>query len=286
MRHALREHGPMRDFLRNLTPGAMLCLVILSLLTLLAITAPWISPYSPSDILSNESYQPPDDSMLLGSDYLGRDLLSRAIHGLRITLGVSLAVTVMAFFLGCLTGFLTATLGGLYDTLLSRIVDALIALPAIMIALIVIAALGSSLPVLIVTLALIDATRVFRVARALAMDIVVLDFVAAARVRGEAPAWIMWHEILPNALDPLAAEFGIRFTYNIIFMSALGFLGLGMQPPHADLGLMIRENLQGLLFGSYAPLYPALIISLITVSMNILVDGYLQQMNTAARGGF
>ena len=151
----------------------------------------------------------------------------------------------------------------------------------LMIALIVIASLGSSLPVLIITLALIDATRVFRVARALAMNIVVSDFVEAARVRGEGLRWIMWREIMPNALGPLAAEFGIRFTYNIIFMSALGFLGLGMQPPHADLGLLIRENLQGLLFGSFAPLYPALIISLITISMNIFVDWYLQQLDSA-----
>ena len=280
------KSGPFRDLLQNLTPTAIICLLILIGLILLAILAPWISPHMPTKILTNESYQLSSDTMLLGGDYLGRDMVSRLIYALRITLGVTFIVTILAFFIGCLMGFLAAVLGGVWDTVLSRVVDALIALPAIMIALIVIGALGSSLPVLIVTLAIIDSTRVFRVARALAMNIVVSDFVEAARVRGEDLKWIMWHEIMPNALGPLAAEFGIRFTYAILFMSALGFLGLGIQPPHADLGLLIRENMQGLLFGSYAPLYPALLISLITISINIFVDWYLQQLDTALPNEF
>lgn len=260
-------------------------MILLSLI-FLAIVAPWVSPYQPTKVLSNESYQLMSNSMMLGGDYLGRDMVSRLIYALQITLGVTFVVTLLAFFIGCLLGFMAAVLGGVWDTILSRVIDALIALPAIMIALIVIGALGSSLPVLIITLAFIDSTRVFRVARALAMNIVVSDFVEAARVRGEGLKWIMWHEIMPNALGPLAAEFGIRFTYTILFMSALGFLGLGMQPPHADLGLLIRENMQGLLFGSYAPLYPALLISLITISINIFVDWYLQQLDTALPSEF
>jgi len=286
MRETQFKSSPFRDRLQNLTPTAIICLSILIVLIVLALVAPWVAPYQPTKILSNESYQLASDSMLLGGDYLGRDMVSRLIYGLRITLGVTFVVTILAFFTGCLLGFLAAVLGGVVDTILSRIVDALIALPAIMIALIVIASLGSSLPVLIVTLALIDSTRVFRVARALAMNIVVSDYVEAARVRGEGLKWIMWHEILPNALGPLAAEFGIRFTYAILFMSALGFLGLGMQPPHADLGLLIRENMQGLLFGSFTPLYPALVISLITISINIFVDWYLQQLDSALPNEF
>ena len=116
----------------------------------------------------------------------------------------------------------------------------------------------------------------FRVARALGMDIVVQDYIEAARVRGEGIWWIIWHELLPNALGPLAAEFGIRFTYAILFVSALSFLGLGVQPPHSDLGLMVKENMQGLLYGSFSPLYPALAIAMVTVSTNILVDWYLK----------
>ena len=280
------KSSPFRDLLQSLTPTAIICLIILFILIVLAIVAPWVSPHSPTKILTDESYQLMSDSMLLGGDYLGRDMFSRLIYALKITLGVTFLVTVLAFFIGCLMGFLAAVLGGVWDTVLSRVVDALIALPAIMIALIVIGALGSRLPVLIVTLALIDSTRVFRVARSLAMNIVVSDFVEAARVRGEGLNWIMWREIMPNALGPLAAEFGIRFTYAILFMSALGFLGLGMQTPHADLGLLIRENMQGLLFGSFAPLYPALVISLITITINIFVDWYLQQLDTALPSEF
>ena len=280
------KSSPFRDLLKSLTPTAIICLLVLAALIVVAIAAPWVSPHLPTKILTNESYQLMTDSMPLGGDYLGRDMISRLIYALKITLGVTFVVTVLAFFIGCLMGFLAAVLGGVWDTVLSRVVDALIALPAIMIAVIVIGALGSSLPVLIVTLALIDSTRVFRVARALAMNIVVSDYVEAARVRGEGLSWIMWREIMPNALGPLAAEFGIRFTYAILFMSALGFLGLGMQPPHADLGLLIRENMQGLLFGSFAPLYPALLISLITISINIFVDWYLQQLDTALPSEF
>ncbi len=275
-----KKTSPFRKRVQNLTPTAIACLLVLIGLVVLSIAAPWAAPYLPTKILTDESYQLISDSMLLGGDYLGRDMVSRLIYGLQITLGVTFVVTILSFFMGCLLGFLAAVLGGGIDTILSRIVDALIALPAIMIALIVIASLGSSLPVLIMTLALIDATRVFRVARALAMNIVVSDYVEAAKVRGEGMNWIMWREILPNALGPLAAEFGIHFTYTILFMSALGFLGLGMQPPHADLGLLIHENLQGLLFGSYAPLYPALLIALTTISINIFVDWYLQQLDS------
>ncbi len=286
MRKIQSKSSPFQDLLQNLTPTAIICLSIMSILIVLAIAGPWVSPYRSSEILTDESYQLMSDSMLLGGDYLGRDMVSRLIHGLQITLGVTFIVTILAFFTGCLLGFLAAALGGIFDTVLSRVVDALIALPAIMIALIVISSLGSSLPVLIVTLALIDSTRVFRVARALAMNIVVADFVEAARVRGEGLKWIMWREILPNTVGTLAAEFGIRFTYTILFISALGFLGLGMQPPYADLGQLIRENMQGLLFGSFAPLYPALIISLITITINIFIDWYLQQLDTALPNEF
>ena len=286
MRINQSKSGPFWSLMQNLTPTAIICLSILIALIVLSIMAPWVSPYQPTKILTNESYQLISDSMLLGGDYLGRDMVSRLIYGLKITLGLTFAVTVLAFLIGCLLGFLAAVLGGKIDMLISRVIDALIALPAIMIALIVIASLGSSLPVLIITLALIDSTRVFRVARALAMNIVVSDFVEAARIRGEGIKWIMWREVMPNTLGPLAAEFGIRFTYTILFISALGFLGLGMQPPYADLGSLIRENMQGLLFGSYAPLYPALVISLITITINIFVDWYLQQRDTALSSEF
>ena len=272
---------PFRELVSGLTLTAVVCLGVLGLFIFCAFTAPWIVPYGEGQILSDESFAPPDPTFLLGGDFLGRDLVTRLIFGMRITLSVAFAIALLAFFVGCSFGFLAAIIGGVFDTVISRIVDALIAFPSIMLALILIAALGPSIPVLIVTIAFIDSTRVYRVARALAMDVVVQDYIEAARLRGEGFNWIMWREILPNALPPLAAEFGIRFTYAILFISALSFLGLGVQPPQSDLGVMIKENMQGLLYGSFAPLYPALGISSITITINLLVDWYLQQIGVS-----
>ena len=268
--------SPVRELVAGLTPTAVVCVALLGFYILVALTAPWIAPHGEGQILSNESFAPADETFLMGGDFLGRDIVTRLIFGMRLTLSVAFAIALMAFFAGCTFGFLAAIVGGVFDTILSRFVDALIAFPSIMLALILIAALGPSVPVLIVTVAFIDSTRVFRVARALAMDIVVQDYIEAARLRGEHFNWIMWREILPNALPPLAAEFGIRFTYAILFISALSFLGLGVQPPHSDLGVMIKENMQGMLYGSFAPLYPALGIASITITINLLVDWYLQ----------
>ena len=270
------EPTGLRRLASELTPTAIVCLAVIALAAFIAIFAPVIAPYDEGTILTNESFASPGNGMLLGSDYLGRDIASRLGFGIRTTLSVALSISVIAFLIGSALGFFAAIMGGWTDTLVSRTVDALISFPAIMIALIVVSSLGSSCLVLIVTVAIIDSTRVFRVARALGMDIVVQDYIEAARVRGEGIWWIIWHELLPNALGPLAAEFGIRFTYAILFVSALSFLGLGVQPPHSDLGLMVKENMQGLLYGSFSPLYPALAIAMVTVSTNILVDWYLK----------
>ncbi len=270
------EPTGLRRLASELTPTAIVCLAVIALAAFIAIFAPVIAPYDEGTILTNESFASPGNGMLLGSDYLGRDIASRLGFGIRTTLSVALSISVIAFLIGSALGFFAAIMGGWTDTLVSRTVDALISFPAIMIALIVVSSLGSSFLVLIVTVAIIDSTRVFRVARALGMDIVVQDYIEAARVRGEGIWWIIWHELLPNALGPLAAEFGIRFTYAILFVSALSFLGLGVQPPHSDLGLMVKENMQGLLYGSFSPLYPALAIAMVTVSTNILVDWYLK----------
>ena len=248
------EPTGLRRLASELTPTAIVCLAVIALAAFIAIFAPVIAPYDEGTILTNESFASPGNGMLLGSDYLGRDIASRLGFGIRTTLSVALSISVIAFLIGSALGFFAAIMGGWTDTLVSRTVDALISFPAIMIALIVVSSLGSSFLVLIVTVAIIDSTRVFRVARALGMDIVVQDYIEAARVRGEGIWWIIWHELLPNALGPLAAEFGIRFTYAILFVSALSFLGLGVQPPHSDLGLMVKENMQGLLYGSFSPL--------------------------------
>ncbi len=261
----------------RLTPSALVGLVIIVFWLVIALFGPLFAPHLESDIVTDVSFAPAGEIGLLGSDYLGRDVLSRVLYGARMTIGLALVTTLISFSLGTALGFTAAVNGGWVDGVLSRINDAIMAFPSIILALIVIAALGTSLPVMVLTVAAIDATRVFRLSRALAMDVAVVDFVEVARARGEGLYWIARREILPNTLAPLAAEFGIRFTFAILFISALSFLGLGVQPPAADWGVMVKENLQGLLFGSASALIPAGAVASLTVGINLVVDWFLRR---------
>jgi peptide/nickel transport system permease protein len=161
------------------------------------------------------------------------------------------------------------------DQFLSRCVDILMAFPTLIFALMVLSVVGTSIPALIVVIALLDSTRVYRLSRAVAMDIEVMEFVEAARLRGEGLWWLMRHEILPNAMPPLVAEFGLRFCFVFLFIAALSFLGLGIQPPTADWGSMVRENSGAITFGIFTPLWPAAAIAFLTVGVNLIVDWFL-----------
>lgn len=238
----------------------------------LALFAPWVAPYPENEIVSRVSFAPAGEVGLLGTDYLGRDLLSRIVFGARTTLGLALAATLIAFVFGVSLGFLAGLSGGWMDNALSRAFDVFVSFPQIMLALIVLSGLGSSLLVLVLVVAFVEGTRVFRIARALAMSTAAMDFIDVSRARGERMPWIMWNEILPNAVGPLATDFGLRFTYSILLLSALSFLGLGVQPPAADWGVMVKENLAGIAFGAPAAVLPALAIFSVTLAVNFLVD--------------
>jgi peptide/nickel transport system permease protein len=214
---------------------------------------------------------------LLGTDQVGRDLLTRLVYGARNTITIAFVITLLSFTVGCVCGFLAATLGGWTDQILGRLVDIIMAFPTLIFALMVLSVVGTSIPVLIVVIAILDSTRVFRLSRAVAMDIEVLDFVEVARLRGEGLWWIMRHEILPNAMPPLIAEFGLRFCFVFLFISALSFLGLGIQPPTADWGSMVRENAGAISFGILVPLWPAAAIAFLTIGINLVVDWFLQR---------
>ena len=238
----------------------------------IVVIGPYISPYHEMDIEGDDSFLNAYDNFYLGTDYLGRDTLSRLLFGARNTIGISVVATLIAYFIGITLGIAAAVKGGWTDMVISRVNDAVLALPSIMLGLIVIAALGSSIPILIATAAVIYATSVFRIARALGQDIMVQDFVEAAKARGENVWWIIKSEVLPNAAMPLATDFGLRLVFVVLFVSSLSFLGLGVQPPAADWGSMVRENLQGLTYGSYASIWPALAIATFTISINLIVD--------------
>jgi peptide/nickel transport system permease protein len=202
-------------------------------------------------------------------------MLSRLIFGARMTIGVALVTTILSFILGTVTGFLAAVGGQVIDQALSRLVDVMLSIPLLIFALIILSMFGSSIPTLIITIAVLDSTRVFRLSRAVAMNLVVMEYVEVARLRGEGLWWVMRREILPNALPPMISEFGLRFCFNFLFVAGLSFLGLGIQPPFADWGGMVRDNAKAISFGLPAPLWPAFAIAIMTVGVNLVVDWIL-----------
>jgi peptide/nickel transport system permease protein len=254
--------------------SAALGIAMVAICMLAAIFAPLIAPYDETEIVG-DVWAPSSLEVPLGTDQLGRDLVTRLIYGARNTISIAFLTTLLSFVLGTATGLLAATLGGWLDQLLSRAVDILMAFPTLIFALIVLSIVGTSVPILVVVIALLDSTRVFRLSRAVAMDIEVMEFVEAARIRGENIWWLMTHEILPNAMPPLVAEFGLRFCFVFLFIAALSFLGLGIQPPAADWGGMVRENAGAITFGIYTPLWPAGAIAFLTVGVNLVVDWFL-----------
>ena len=254
--------------------SAQIGIAIVVLNLLVAVFGPWVAPYDQSQSVG-DTWALSSPQMLLGGDQIGRDMLTRLIYGARMTIGIAAATTLLSFFIGITLGFAAAVMGAWVDTLLSRLVDVILSIPQLILALIILGVFGSSIPVLIVTIAILDSTRVFRLARALGKNLTVLEFVEAARLRGEGTWWIISREILPNAAAPLVSEFGLRFCFYFLFVAALSFLGIGVQPPYADWGGMVRENAAAINFGLYAPLYPAMAIALLTVGVNLVVDWLL-----------
>ncbi len=251
-------------------------MLVVLIYSIVAIFAPFIAPYGEREILGR-AFELWSDKYLLGTDNLGRDMLSRMIFGARNTIGLALSITILAFLLGSLTGMIAAALGGWVDQILSRIVDVLMSIPSLIFALLILSIFGTSVSYLIATITVIDATRVFRLARATAMNVVVMDYVEVARVRGEKLDWVIRKEILPNITAPLLAEFGLRFCFVFLFISALSFLGLGLQPPAADWGSMVRDNASLITFEDITPLLPAGAIALLTVAINFIVDWMLHK---------
>jgi len=263
--------------------SAIAGLVLTSLFLLAAIFAPWIAPHDLGDTVGGV-WEPSSSEFWLGTDNLGRDLLSRMIYGARTTIFIALMATALSFTLGSVLGLGAAVIGGWLDQVLSRFVDLLMSIPTLIFALVVLSVLPANLITLILVMGILDATRVFRLARAVAVDINVMEYVEAARLRGEGKIWIVFREILPNALTPLIAELGLRFIFQVLFLSALSFLGLGVEPPDADWGGMVKENKDGIIFGIPAALIPAAAIAILAISVNLIADWVLNR-TTDLKGG-
>lgn len=270
----------------RIPPSALIGLVFTGGFVFVALVAPWIAPYGMAEIVG-DVWEPFSAKFLLGTDNLGRDLLTRMIYGARTTIFIAAAATAFSFIAGSILGFTAATIGGWTDQGMSRGVDLLMSIPTLIFALVVLSVLPGNLITLIVLMGVLDSTRVYRLARAVAVDINVMDYVEAARLRGEGVRWIIFREILPNALSPLVAELGLRFIFAVLFLSSLSFLGLGVQPPEADWGGMVKENKDGIIFGIPAALIPAFAISALAISVNLVADWILNRTSDlkGGRGG-
>jgi peptide/nickel transport system permease protein len=269
--------------IKRIPISALIGILVTLLFVLAAIFTPWIAPYSNTEIVG-DVWAPASAAHWLGTDNLGRDLLTRLLYGARITLFIAFLATVLSFALGASLGFSAAVIGGWFDELLSRFIDLFMSIPTLIFALVVLSVLPSTTLTLILVMGILDSTRVFRISRAVAVDINVMDFVEAAKLRGEGRLWIIFREILPNALSPLVAELGLRFIFAILFLSALSFLGLGVQPPESDWGGMVKDNKDGIVFGIPAALLPAAAISILAISVNLVADWILNR-TTDLKGG-
>lgn len=250
---------------------ALVCFWIIA-----AIAGPFLAPYSPGAFVSEEVFAGPSSRFWLGSDFLGRDVLSRLLVGARFTVGLSAVAVAIAASIG--TGLaLTAAVGPRWlDELLARGMDTLISIPSKIFALVLVAAFGSSLLLLTLIVAITYVPGNFRIARSLAVGLARLDYVEVARARGEGRLHIALVEMLPNMIRPLFADIGLRFVFIVLLLSGLSFLGLGLQPPDADLGSLVRENVSGLAEGALAILAPAVAIASLTVGVNLLIDAATQ----------
>jgi peptide/nickel transport system permease protein len=272
----LRKSGIRFGYRFNIV--GMIGLAIILFWALVAILAPFMIPYPVGEIVDFDYFGPMSRTLWLGSDYLGRDMLSRILMGARYTVGISLAAVTIACFSGVVLGMIAAVTGGWFDTFLSRFFDALNSIPSKLFGLVVVAAVGSSIPVLILTLSVVYIPGAYRFARALAVNINAMDFITVARVRGESTIYLIRSEILPNIVGPVLADLGLRFVFIVLLLSGLSFLGLGVQPPYADWGALVRENIGGLPFGAPAVMFPSLAIASLTISVNLLIDNLPQKI--------
>ena len=261
--------------LRSAPLTAMFGFLVIGACLLMVIFASLIAPFSESDVVS-VPYSPPDGTYWLGTDQLGRDMFSRIVFGGRHSVTLSLIATAMAFLFGTLAGLYAAIKGGIVDQIFGRVADVFMSIPALIFALLILSILGTNLVVLVGVVSAIYVPRIFRLTRSVAAGVVVTDFVEASRVRGEGSWYLVRREVLPNVAAPLIAEFGLEFCYVFLLIAGLSFLGLGIQPPLADWGSMVRENAVLISFGDITPLIPAMAIALLTVGVNFVVDWMLK----------
>ncbi len=257
---------------RRLPLAGVIGCAVFAFWLLMAVAGPYLAPDDAGSI-GDDVFAPISALHPLGTDYLGRDMLSRILHGAPYTIGLALAAVLVASVGGTVLAMCAAVAGGWFDGIVSRIVDTMLSIPNKLLALIIVAGFGTSVPLLVLTAGIGYMPGAYRIARALAVNVQAMDYVQAARARGEGMAYITCREMLPNMIRPVLADFGLRFLFIVLLLSGLSFLGLGIQPPHADWGSLVRENIIGLSEGAPAVVMPAIAIATLTIAVNMAIDG-------------
>ena len=259
-------------------------LVFLIVIVGIALLGPLFAPHNPNAFIAFPN-QAPGGHLLFGADALGRDVWSRFLHGGWTVLYMSLSATLIGVGIGLAVGLSAAYLGGVWDEILMRIADVFMAFPQIVLALLLVTAFGPKIYLIIICIGISHAPRVARVIRGAAQQVVERDFIKAAEAVGEPRRRVIFGELLPNVTSPLLVEFGLRWTYSIGLIAGINFLGLGLQPPQADWGLMIQENRLSLTIQPWGVLLPIIAIAMLTVGVNLLTDAFARAAIGIDRGG-
>lgn len=264
-------------------PPALFGTLMVILFLFVAVFAPFIAPYSFTEQINGQKLKPPTADFIFGTDNLGRDIFSRVLWGSRELIALAGSGTLIALLVGTLIGLFVAYRGGLFDEFVFRIMDSLLALPASLLALLILGALGPQRESVIPVLVIVYVPIVARVVRSVVLDVKTKGFIEAAKMRGESSTYILFREIFPSVLPALVVEGSLRFAYAIFLVATLGFLGIGVQPPSPDWGLQVAQAKN---YGALAPwmlFYPCAAIALLVVSVNLMADGLKQIFQSTSR---
>jgi ABC-type dipeptide/oligopeptide/nickel transport system permease subunit len=267
-------------------PLAAIGLLLVGGWVLLAVLAPWLAPQDPLNSFTPLLPPMSDDNgvrFLLGTDMLGRDILSRLIWGTRTVLLWSTLATITAFIVGIAMGLCAGYFGGLTDSVLSYVADTVLSFPVLVLYIVIIITLGPSALNILIAVTFTSAPAIFRIMRALTIDIRSRDYVLSAITQGEGAIRIMCVEILPNCGGPLIVDFCLRIGYTAIMIGALGFLGLGLPPPTPDWGGMINEGRSMAIAFPYLVIFPCIAISTLMLGLSLLADGLDEYARKGAR---
>lgn len=258
--------------------------MLLGLILLVAVAGPLVAPHDPAEPVGLPGSSPSGNA-LLGTDGLGRDVLSRVLHGGLTVIGLGLTAAAVSYVLGVLIGLTAGYSRNLLDPFLMRGVDVLLAFPPLLFVLVLVTGAGASVAVLVFAVGIVQTTGISRMVRAATLEVAVRGYVEAAVARGERLPAILRREILPNIVTPLLADFGLRFTYAIVLIASMNFLGLGLVPPAADWGLMVAENRAFISLNMWAVVAPAVLLALLTIAVNLLGDAHVRVLGRSARQG-